>query len=178
MITLTYLCPHCDQATRIEIVPPARATDSRGATTSVKCTHCNTEQTLKADVWDGEHLTECLLCPSTELYVRKDFSQRVGVTIIVVGFVLSSIAQFMHQGVWAIGILLGTAAFDAMLYYVTGNALHCYRCHCELRGLQGLDEHDPFNLEVHERHRQQEIRLKQAERQAARTEAMAEKPPT
>lgn len=157
MITLTYLCPKCDKATRGVV--------ERGA--PMICMHCGRPQPLKESAWDGDRVTECVICPSQELYVRKDFSQRLGIGLIVTGFVLSSIAHFLHYGVWAIGILLGFAAIDALLYYVTGNALHCYRCHCELRGLPGLDEHDPFDLEVHEKHRQQKIRLRQAEREMA-----------
>ena len=163
MVTITYLCPKCDEATRAEV--PQRASDMGNP--SVACMHCGHPQPLKLDKLDGDRVTECPICPSTELYVRKDFSQPLGITIIGTGFVLSSIAWFLHHGIWAIGILVATAAADALLYYVTGNTLHCYRCHSELRGLDGLDtDHNAFDLEVHERHRQQAARLRQAEKEA------------
>ena len=157
MITLTYFCPHCEE--------PTRGPVERGK--PMVCMHCGHEQPLKESAWEGQRVTECVLCPSTELYVRKDFSQQLGVSIILFGFALSIIAHFLHHGIWAIGILLATAGIDALLYLVTGNALRCYRCNSELRGLEGLDEHDPFDLEVHERHRQQTARLKQAEAEQA-----------
>jgi hypothetical protein len=53
-----------------------------------------------------------------------------------------------------------------VLYLTVGNVLHCYRCQAQYRGVPGLENHQPFNLETHEKHRQQEIRLK---RQAARS---------
>jgi hypothetical protein len=91
--------------------------------------------------------------------VRKDFPQRLGLMIIVMGFVASSVALAWHQNVVSLAILIGTAALDAVLYLVTGNVLTCYRCHSEYRDVQGLEQHPLFRLDVHERYRQQAARL-------------------
>jgi len=101
-----------------------------------------------------------VVCPSKELYVRKDFSQKAGVTIVVLGFVLSSIAWYYRQPMLTYGILFATALIDVVLYVTVGNLLQCYRCHAQYRGLEKLDSHEPFNLETHERYRQQELRLR------------------
>jgi hypothetical protein len=101
------------------------------------------------------------------LYVRKDFSQTVGVTIVVIGFVASSVAWYFRQPLLTYGILFATALIDVVLYVTVGNLLQCYRCHAQYRGVEGLDQHESFNLETHEKYRQQAIRLAQAE-QAAR----------
>ena len=55
-----------------------------------------------------------------------------------------------------------TAVLDALLYLLMGDVLTCYRCHCEYRGAEGLEEHAAFDLEVHEKYRQQAARLAQA----------------
>jgi hypothetical protein len=61
---------------------------------------------------------------------------------------------------WTYGVLFTFALIDVVLYLVVGNVLHCYRCQAQYRGVPGLEEHQPFNLETHEKHRQQQIRLK------------------
>ncbi len=68
----------------------------------------------------------------------------------------------MHQMMATYAILFATAAVDFVLYFFTGNALQCYRCQAEYRGVEGLEKHEPFNLETHERYRQQAARLAQA----------------
>jgi hypothetical protein len=62
---------------------------------------------------------------------------------------------------WTYGVLFATALIDVVLYLTVGNVLQCYRCHAQYRGLPGLEHHQPFNLETHEKHRQQRIRLQQ-----------------
>lgn len=58
-------------------------------------------------------------------------------------------------------ILFGTALIDVILYIVMGNLLECYRCHAQYRGLGDMAAHGSFNLEVHERFRQEAARLEQ-----------------
>ena len=47
---------------------------------------------IPADAFVGDRLQRCLICPSHELFIRKDFPQRLGVAIVVLGFIASSIA--------------------------------------------------------------------------------------
>ena len=109
----------------------------------------------------AQRVTRCLVCPSTELFVRKDFSQKLGVGIVVCGFIISSIFWYYRMPFWTYGVLFATALIDVILYVLVGNVLHCYRCQAQYRGVPGLDNHEPFSLETHEKHRQQQIRLKQ-----------------
>jgi hypothetical protein len=104
-------------------------------------------------------LQECLVCGCRELFVRKDFSQRLGVTIVVIGLLLSTVAWGFHQRYLSYGILFGTALVDVVLYWLVPNLLQCYRCQAEYRGLAGLDEFESFDLETHERFRQQSLRM-------------------
>lgn len=154
VMNVTYSCPDCQRAVRA---------DFDASVQSLECPHCGRSVPADGSKVDGERVRGCLLCPSSELYVRKDFSQRLGLSIIIGGFIASSITWYYHQGLATFGILLATAVLDAALYIVTPNSLRCYRCESEYRGLDGLDDHQSFDLEVHERHRQQAARLREAE---------------
>lgn len=148
MPTLDFRCPYCQTTTRTEIVS--------GET--LQCPSC--QQTLTTSVPPlDQKLKACLVCSSPELFVRKSFPQRMGVGIVVIGFVGSSIAWFYHHIFWSYGILFATALIDIVLYLIMGNLLQCYRCHAQYRGLTLLDAHSGFDLETHERYRQEAARL-------------------
>jgi hypothetical protein len=104
-------------------------------------------------------LRRCLICPSTELFLRKDFPQRLGVGIVVAGFVASCVTWAWQLLVPTFAILFGTALVDVMLYLLMPECLTCYRCAARYRGAGG--PHGGFDLETHERHRQQRIRLQE-----------------
>jgi hypothetical protein len=106
-------------------------------------------------------LSSCLICGGQELFIRKDFPQRLGVTIVILGFAASCVAWYFQWIITTFGILFGTAFVDVALYAVMGNVLECYRCHAQYRRIPRLDEHDAFNLETYERHRQLAARLEQ-----------------
>ena len=61
------------------------------------------------------------------------------------------------------GLLHTLLAIDVLLYALVGNSLVCYRCHAEYRQVEPADHQGSFNLETHERYRQEAARL--AERQ-------------
>jgi hypothetical protein len=100
-----------------------------------------------------------LVCPSVDLFVRKDFPQRLGVALVVVGIVASSIAWGFGRPLETFAILFATALADVVLYLVVPDALMCYRCGAEYRSVPGQERHGAFNLETHERHRQQVARM-------------------
>lgn len=151
-MNITFACTDCDQASRVPL---------ETSTTEVVCDHCGKQIGIRPDAMDDEKIHRCLICPSTEMYVRKDFSQRLGVTIIGIGLAASCIPWYFQMWYATYGILFGTALLDALLYRMTGNLLQCYRCHSEYRGVPGLEKHSGFNLEIHERHRQEVARLEQ-----------------
>lgn len=149
-MNVTFACPECDQTTRQEVEP---------ATRQVVCTSC---QHAIAVLLPTEPLHRCLICGCNELFVRKNFSQRLGLTIVVTAMVLSSIAWGFHWRYTTYGILFAAALIDVILYFRVGNLLQCYRCRAEYRGLPELDQGAPFNLETHEKFRQQAARLAEA----------------
>lgn len=158
-MNVTYRCPNCQQTTQVEFGPQSAA---------VVCARCSTPIEIPRGAVTNERLSRCLVCPSTELFVRKDFSQAVGVAIVVVGFAISSVFWYYRMPLWTYATLFATALIDVVLYLTVGNVLHCYRCQAEYRGVPGLAQHEPFDLETHEKHRQQQARLGQAERTKSR----------
>lgn len=153
-----YRCPHCDAPLDAELTP---------ATQSLPCGACGKSLAAPAGSVTENAVTRCLVCPSEELYVRKDFSQRLGVTVVAIGIVVSSLFWYWRMPNWTFGVLFATALLDVVAYMLCGNALQCYRCGAVYRGLPNLEQFEPFDLETHEKHRQQQIRLQEAERAQA-----------
>lgn len=152
-MNVTFRCPHCDNIGGVDFDP---------TTTAIACPQCQAKWPIPPGAAGGGHLAQCLVCPSTELFVRKDFSQSLGVTIVVVGAVISSVFWYLRMPLWTYGVLFATALIDVVLYLTVGNLLQCYRCQAQYRGVPGLEDREPFDLETHEKHRQQKIRLGQA----------------
>jgi hypothetical protein len=149
-MNISYSCPKCQRGVTCELSQqPAE----------VVCPHCGYALDPPEDGMVEGRVARCLVCPSNELFVRKDFNQRLGLAILVLGLGASCVTWYLHMPYVTYGILGGTALVDALLYLLVGNVLQCYRCRAEYRGVAGLERHEPFDLEVHERHRQQLARL-------------------
>jgi len=154
-MNVAFRCPQCHEISRAEF---------SAETEAISCSHCQQNWPTTGAV-QNDKLLRCLICPSTELFIRKDFSQSLGIGIVVSGIILSSIFWAYHKPYWTYGVLFATALIDVVLYFAVGNLLQCYRCQAQYRGIAGLENHAGFNLETHEKHRQQKIRL--AEQQQA-----------
>lgn len=169
---LTHACPSCDATI---------AHDGVEAATSVACPHCHAAVSLPADgvAWVGPdgtavaagqgavRLRRCLVCPGTELFARKDFPQRLGVGIVVAGLAASCVTWAWRLLVPTFAILFGTALLDVVLYLLMPDCLTCYRCGARYRGDGVAAGAGGFDLETHEKHRQEKARLLRA--RAART---------
>lgn len=150
-MNVTYACPACQRATWSRF---------NADTKFLKCEACGQDLAVPEDAVEGSRVKRCLVCPSTDLFVRKDFPQRLGVFIVAVGIIGSSIAWYHAHLYWTFGILFATALIDVLLYSFVGDALMCYRCQAQYRGVAEMDSHGAFDLETHERHRQLTARLK------------------
>jgi DNA-directed RNA polymerase subunit RPC12/RpoP len=151
-MNLTFACPHCHRPTRTELAAGA---------TEFSCAACGRNFPIAHDAIDDGRLSRCLVCPSADLFLRKDFPQRLGVGLVVVGLAASCVSWGFYQTNLTFVILFATAIADLVLYLVVPNALMCYRCGAQYRGSAEPDSHGPFDLETHERHRQQKARLQQ-----------------
>jgi hypothetical protein len=149
-MNVTFQCPSCEQAVRSDVASDAA---------ELSCPSCQRQMPLPQDAVSGGKLRRCLVCPSSDLFVRKDFPQRLGVAIVTVGFLLSCVAWHYQYLILTFGILFATAGIDVVLYAIVGESLVCYRCGAEYRLLDGgIEGHGAFNLETHERYRQQKAR--------------------
>jgi len=157
---ITYSCPSCGSIASVEGVESAPV---------IACPRCEATVAVPSGAVElpeagGEpRLLRCLVCPCTELFTRKDFPQRVGVGIVVAGFAASCITWAWRLLVPTFAILFGTALVDVVLYLLMPDCQTCYRCGARYRGAEGWP--GAFDLETHEKHRQQKIRL--AERAVA-----------
>ena len=150
-VKVCYNCPSCESTQILEIDRGTRFLD---------CPHCACRVATPDEAIEKGVVHKCLACGSGELFLRKDFPQRLGVGIVVLGVIFSSIAWYDHRVLMTYGILFLTALLDLVLFVTMGTVLECYRCHAQYRGSREDGEYDPFDLEVHERHRQEAIRSK------------------
>lgn len=166
---ITYACPACDATT---------SSDGLEKRDSLECSSCHAVLPIPPDAFaDREggdagppRLQRCLACPSRELFVRKDFPQRLGVAIVVAGLAASCVAWANRELVATFGILFGTALIDVVLFLFMPNCLSCYRCGARYSGdgvasqLGGShasgNQFGAFDLETHEKHRQLVARTK------------------
>lgn len=149
-MNVSFHCPDCE-ASNI-----ARIADD-GAS-PLNCANCAWHRPISVAAKREEPLRTCLVCACDELFVRKDFPQRLGVTLVIIGFVLSSVAWFYYWIYWAFGILFFFAALDLVLWLTMGECLVCYRCQAHIRGVPTTGA-SPFELATFERYRQLAARL-------------------
>jgi len=147
-------CPECHRSTQADLSHG----DNR-----LFCPYCRHGWEGPSDALADGRLSRCFVCPSTDLFVRKNFPQRLGVSIVVIGMTASCVPWYYHRVYTTFAILFATALIDVVLYLTMDNVLTCYRCKADYQGMTE-GSHESFNLEVHERHRQQQARWKQHEK--------------
>src|SRR6187399_2004621 len=108
-MNVTYHCPGCGHATREPVTADSTALD---------CARCDKKVAIPDSAIEGRQIHQCLVCPSRDLYARKDFPQRLGVALVIIGFVGSSIAWANYHVLWTFAILFLTALVDLLLYIV------------------------------------------------------------
>lgn len=111
-----------------------------------------------ADFVNGT-LSRCRICGCGDLWRQKDFPPALGLCFVAMGIVFSSLAWAWHRPTLALGVLMGFALLDLLLYTWMGDMLVCYRCRARHRRTAMDDQHPKFDLEVAERYRQLERRL-------------------
>jgi hypothetical protein len=147
-------CPKCLKRDSAEV---------EASTSMLACRHCGWNRPLG----DGDlHIgapTRCLACGCDDLWRQKDFPPQLGVAIVALGILLSTMATAWMRPTLALGILMAFGLADLLLFLVMPDALVCYRCHARFRHVPTTDNHPKFDLELNERYRQEALRLSQAE---------------
>jgi hypothetical protein len=106
------------------------------------------------DAVDGQGtLNRCPVCRCDELFSRRDFPQRLGLTIVVVCAVASIVLFFMGQIIWCMAVLLAAVVADRVISLFTGKCIVCYRCRSEFRGLPIPRDYPTWDLSTGEKYR-------------------------
>src|SRR5262249_45356634 len=146
-------CPTCDRPGRLAVHDPA-------AVTVWQCPGCDSLVQPPADAGTAAP-PPCLVCGNAELYRKKDFPHWLGLTILTVACVASTVPYYFYMPVLVWAILLGSAALDGLLYLCVGDVVVCYRCGAHYRGLADRPDYRPHDLGVAERYRQERLRREQ-----------------
>jgi hypothetical protein len=139
-------CPKCDAGL------PVRAADAPAA---IKCGRCGREIPLHISqaVRDDRAVDRCPVCEGGEFYIRKDFDPKLGLTVVIIGALISGTFYWYGRDLIAYSILASAALIDLVVYGRLKDITVCYRCHSEFRGsynrtASAFDLHTADVLEV------------------------------
>ena len=138
-MNVRFACPHCHAPVAVDQPGPAARA----------CPACGHAETL--------HESPCVACGCEQLYRQKDFPQWLGLSLLAISCALFFVLHILYRPNLAWAVLLGSTAFDGLLYLYVGDVVVCYRCLAHYRGLPERYV-KPFELAVNERYRQERIR--------------------
>lgn len=120
---------------------------------TMTCPRCRAVHTLQLtdSIRNRQVVDQCVICGNSEMFVRKDFPQRLGL-VIVVTFGLASIYFFRTSVLTAWLVLAAAVVIDMLIYLFIGKATVCYACRAEYRGNQPNPRHEGFDLATAEKH--------------------------
>src|SRR5262245_52712835 len=120
-------CPQCDAGL------PVRAVE---APALIKCGRCSREISLAFtnDVRNDLSVDRCPVCEGADFYLRKDFDPQLGLTVVVVGALVSGLFYWWGRDLVAYSILAAAVLVDLIVYGRLKDVTVCYRCHSEFRG--------------------------------------------
>lgn len=149
---ITYACPACQSSNRTAVT---------GRVDSIGCEHCSWTRSVDGADAGAAGPERCLVCGCDDLWRQKDFPPALGLTLVALGALLSTLAWLWYYPVAAIGILMAFALVDLVLFALMPDVLVCYRCGGRYRRTAIREDHPRFSLELAERYRQEERRLKE-----------------
>jgi hypothetical protein len=120
-------CPKCDAGL------PVAGADAPG---TIKCGRCSREipLTISDAIRSDKSVDVCPVCGGADFYIRKDFNPKLGLTVVVVGALISGVFYWFGRDLIAYSILAGAALIDLVVYGRLKDLTVCYRCHSEFRG--------------------------------------------
>ncbi len=99
-------------------------------------------------------MNRCPHCGCGELFIRKDFPQKLGLGIVIVaGTTFLILAAFPRRFSLGVLVLLAAVVVDFVLYFLVGKMTICYRCRSEFRGVPLNPDHECFDLAIAEKYR-------------------------
>jgi hypothetical protein len=120
-------CPQCDAGL------PVRGEDAPDA---IRCGGCGRDLTLTvSDALRADRAVDCCpVCNGGEFYIRKDFDPTIGVTVVIIGALVSGVFYWFGKDLVAYSILAAAVFIDLIVYGRLKDLTVCYRCHTEFRG--------------------------------------------
>lgn len=100
----------------------------------------------------------CIVCGCPELYKKKNFPHWLGMAILIVALILSTVTYYWYAKWWTWTFLIGSALIDGGLYLLVGDVVVCYRCQAHYVGSKPNEAHKPFEITIGERFRQERLR--------------------
>src|SRR5258708_34066679 len=132
-------CPQCDAGLPIH---------SSNAPERISCGACQREipLSMSSAMRADEGVDVCPVCSGADFYIRKDFNPKIGLTIIIIGAVISGVFYFYKRAFIAYSILGVATLVDLMIYGRLKSVTVRYSGHSEFRGAYtppppGLDLH-------------------------------------
>jgi hypothetical protein len=139
-------CPKCDAGL------PVAAADAPAA---IACGRCGRDIPLRVtdELRNDRSVDRCPVCDGGDFYIRKDFDPKLGLTVVIVGALISGGFYWFGRDLIAYGILASAALIDLVVYGRLKDVTVCYRCHSEFRGryqrsASAFDLHTADVLEV------------------------------
>lgn len=135
---------------RVEIAfrcPECGGEASSGLDGHGRCRGCSAETALglSQSLRQQRVVDVCAACQGRQLYVQRDFNQRAGLLIVVIGAALAPFTPYYSS-------LIAAALVDAALYAVLPEITVCYRCHAHYRGFRRNPRHAAFDLHLAEQY--------------------------
>jgi len=144
-MTIVAKCPKCDAGL------PVNAADPQAL---IRCGRCGKEVPLDVsdEVRRDSSVDRCPVCSGADFYIRKDFDPKVGLTVVIIGALISAVFYWFEQDLIAYSILAVAVLIDLVVYGRLKDLTVCYRCHTEFRGAYphtkaGFDLHTADVLE-------------------------------
>ena len=124
---ITVVCPDCKS--RLEIL-------ARTGGDLIKCGLCDRliALAISEKIRSDSEVDCCPVCQGVELYSRKDFDPKIGLTVIIVGALISGVFYWFRLDLIAYSVLGIAALLDLVVYSRLRDLSVCYRCHAEFRG--------------------------------------------
>ena len=133
-------CPRCDAGLPVNAAEghpnAAAALGAPAAPESIQCGRCGHVLVLTfSDALRSDTRVDiCPVCRGGDFYIRKDFDPKLGLTVVIVGALISAVFYWFGEDLIAYTILGGAALIDLFVYGRLGDVTVCYRCHSEFRG--------------------------------------------
>ena len=112
-----------------------------------RCSGCGAARALplSSSLRDERVVDRCPACEGEQLYVQRDFNQKAGLAIVVLGGAAAPFTPYYAS-------LFAAAALDAILYALLPEITVCYRCHAHFRGFKRNPRHVGFDLHLAEQY--------------------------